>query len=188
MEVAMGTTPAHTTLISVDDYLAGELQSEVRHEYVAGQVYAMVGASDRHGLILNALAFALTPSARERRCQLFTSDMKVRLEIGKQDVFYYPDLLVSCDPDDRATYYRERPCLIVEVLSESTERLDRREKMLAYPTIPSLQEYVLVAQHTRRVEVYRRESDWAPDVYIEGMAPLRCLEAELPVESIYEDV
>jgi len=188
MEAVMGTTPAHTTLISADDYLADELQSEVRHEYVAGQVYAMVGASDRHGLIVNALAFALTPSARERRCQLFTSDMKVRLEIGKQDVFYYPDLLVSCDPDDRATYYRERPCLIVEVLSESTERLDRREKMLAYPTIPSVKEYVLVAQNVRQIEVYRRENDWAPEVYTEGAVPLRCLEAEVPLESIYEDV
>jgi len=188
MEAAMGTTPAHTTLISVDDYLAGELQSEVRHEYVAGQVYAMVGASDRHGLIAGNLFAALRPAARRNSCQLFISDMKVRLEIGKQDVFYYPDLLVSCDPGDRATYYRERPCLIVEVLSESTERLDRREKMLAYPAIPSLQEYVLVAQDVRRVEVYRRENDWAPEVYTEGEVPLRCLEVEVPVESVYEDV
>jgi Uma2 family endonuclease len=134
----MGTTPAQHTVIDVDDYLAGERESEVRHEYVAGQVYPMVGASDRHALLVNALAFVLTPAAREARCQLFTSEMKVRLEIGKQDVFYYPDLLVSCVPDDRATSYREHPCLIVEVLSESTERLDRREKMLAYQTIASL--------------------------------------------------
>lgn len=99
----MDTKPEQHTGIGVDDYLAGELESEVRHEYVAGRVYAMLCAGDRHGLLVNALAFALTPAARKARCQLFTSDMKVRLEIGKQDVFYYPDLLVSCDPDDRAT-------------------------------------------------------------------------------------
>ena len=110
----------------------------------------------------------MTPAARKARCQLFTSDVKVRLEIGKQDVFYCPDLLVSCDPDDRATYYRERPSLIVEVLSESTERLDRRDKMLAYQTIKSLQEYVLVAQDVRRVEVYRRTDDGAPSIHTEG--------------------
>lgn len=184
----MGTTPVQRTAIGVDDYLAGELESEVRHEYVAGQVYAMVGASDRHGLLVNALAFALTPEARKARCQLFTSDMKVRLEIAKQDVFYYPDLLVSCDPDDRATYYRERPCLIVEVLSESTERLDRREKMLAYPTIKSLQEYVLVAQDVQRVEVYRRADDWAPSIHTEGPVRLVSLGTEVTVEAIYEDL
>lgn len=184
----MGTTPAQHTVVGVEDYLAGELESEVRHEYVAGQVYPMVGASDRHGLLVNALAFVLTPVARKVRCQLFTSDMKVRLEIGKQDVFYYPDLLVSCDPADRATYYREHPCLIAEVLSESTERLDRREKMLAYQTIESLQEYVLVAQDARRVEVYRRADDWARDIYTQGPVRLQCLDTELTVEAIYEDL
>ena len=184
----MGTTPPPHTAIGVDDYLRGELESEVRHEYVGGQVYAMVGASDRHGLLVNALAFALTPAARKARCQLFTSDMKVRLEIGKQDVFYYPDLLVSCDPNDRATYYRECPCLIVEVLSESTERLDRREKMLAYPTIASLQEYVLVAQDVRRVEVYRRTDDWAPSIHTEGPVRLACPGTEVTVEAIYADL
>ena len=76
----MDTTLAEHTVIGVDDYLAGELESEVRHEYVGGQVYAMVGASDRHGLLVNALAFVLTPAARKASCQLFTSDMKVRLE------------------------------------------------------------------------------------------------------------
>ncbi|AHE96949.1 Uma2 family endonuclease [Thioalkalivibrio paradoxus] len=184
----MGTIPAQHTAVSVDDYLAGELESEVRHEYVAGQVYATVGASDRHGLLVNALAFALTPAARKARCQLFTSDMKIHLEIGKQDVFYYPDLLVSCDPDDRATYYRERPCLIVEVLSDSTERLDRREKMLAYQTIASLQEYVLVAQDVRRVEVYRRTDDWVPSIHTESSVRLASLGTEVTVAAIYEDL
>ena len=184
----MGAPLAHTNRLNVDEYLAGELLSEVRHEYVAGQVYAMVGASDRHGLIAGNLFAALRPAARRNSCQLFISDMKIHLDIGGQDVFYYPDLLLSCDPDDRATYYRERPCLIVEVLSESTERIDRREKMLAYATIPSLQEYVLVAQDVRQVEIYRRSNSWAPEVYTEGAVPLRCLDAEISIEAVYEDV
>lgn len=91
----MSPLPAAKTFVPVDEYVEGELHSEIRHEYINGQVYAMGGASDRHGLIVNALAFALTPAARLRHCQLFTSDMKVRLKIVGQDVFYYPDLLNS---------------------------------------------------------------------------------------------
>ena len=173
---------------SVEDYLKGELHSEIRHEFVGGQVYAMVGASDRHGLIVNAMAFALTPAARERKCQLFTSDMKVRLAIAGQEIFYYPDLVLSCDPNDRETYFRERPCLIVEVLSEATERIDRREKLLAYQTISSLREYILVAQNQARLEIYRHGNDWRPEIITEGRVTLECLDANLTIEAIYEDV
>jgi len=178
--------PAYS--ISVEDYLQGEPVSEIRHEYVAGQVYAMVGASDRHGLIVNAMAFTLTPAARTQSCQLFTSDMKVRLSIAGQEIFYYPDLVLSCDPNDRATYFRERPCLIVEVLSEATERIDRREKLLAYQTIPSLREYILVAQDQMRVETYRRGNDWRPEVITEGAVSVECLDVDIAIETIYEDV
>ena len=106
----MPPLPAVNTFISVDEYINGELHSEIRHEYVDGQVYAMGGASDSHGLIVNALAFALTPAARQKHCQLFTSDMKLRLNIADKTVFYYPDLLLSCAPDDRQPYFR-RPAL-----------------------------------------------------------------------------
>lgn len=174
--------------ISVDDYLEGELQGEIRHEFIEGQVYAMGGASDRHGLILNALAFALTPAARRHHCQLFTSDMKVRLQIGGSPIFYYPDLLLACNPDDRQSHFRRSPCLIIEVLSESTERVDRREKLLAYQTLPSLQEYLLVAQDTRRVEVYRRSTHWQRECHESGEVRLECLDMALSLESVYMDV
>jgi len=78
--------------IGVDAYLAGELHAEQRHEYIDGQIYAMTGASDRHGLIVNAMAYAMTPSAWRKGCQLFSSDMKLRLQIGDKMIFYYPDL------------------------------------------------------------------------------------------------
>ncbi len=184
----MSSPSALKRTLTVEAYLAGERTAEVRHEYIDGQVYAMVGASDRHGLILNALAFALTPLARQRRCQLFTSDMKVRLEIAGRTVFYYPDLLLACDPEDREPYFRTRPCLIVEVLSEATERIDRREKLLAYQTLPSLREYALVAQDARRVEVYRRANGWLAEELEAGELRLDCLDAAIPIEAIYQDV
>lgn len=184
----MPPLPAPNEYISVEEYLDGEQHSEIRHEYIDGQVYAMGGASDRHGLIVNALAFALTPAARQKHCQLFSSDMKVRLNIADKPVYYYPDLLLSCDPADRDAYFRNRPCLIVEVLSETTERIDRREKLLAYQTLPSLREYLLVAQDVRRVEIYRRSLDWHPEYFVEGALRLDCLDIELKLDEIYTDV
>ena len=133
--MTVSSPPRH--FIGEQEYLDGELHGELRHEYIDGQVYAMTGASDRHGLILNALAYSMTPAARRKGCQLFTSDMKLRLEIGGKTCFYYPDLLLSCDPQDREPYFRRSPCLIVEVLSESTARIDRREKLLAYQSLPA---------------------------------------------------
>lgn len=174
--------------ITIEDYIEGEQRSEIRHEYIDGQVYTMGGASDRHGLIVNALAFALTPAARRRHCQLFSADMKVRLNIADKQIFYYPDLLLSCDPADRETYFRNSPCLIVEVLSETTERIDRREKFLAYQTLPSLQEYLLVAQDARHVEIYRRAQNWQPEYHADGALWLDCLDTSITLDDIYADV
>jgi Uma2 family endonuclease len=175
--------------ISVEDYLAGECDGEVRHEYVAGQVYAMTGASRRHGLINGALFAALRPGARQRDCQLFTNDMKVYVHHAGDDAFYYPDLVLTCDADDQEDYHLKHPCLIVEVLSEGTERIDRREKLLAYTALPSLREYLLVAQDRRQVELYRRtETDWVHETHTEGSLRLACLEQDLALDSIYEDV
>jgi len=180
---------AHKPLISEQDYLQGELTSEIRHEYVGGETYAMVGASDRHGLITLNLATALRPHLRGTRCQLFASDMKLRIEAAGQTAFYYPDLLLSCDPDDRETYFRSRPCLIVEVLSEATERIDRREKLYAYTQIPSLQEYVLLSQSRVEAELHRREpSGWQTLRFDAGAVPFGCLGIVVPLDTIYEDV
>ncbi|MHB8921533.1 MAG: Uma2 family endonuclease [Halothiobacillus sp.] len=180
--------PARNPLIRVDDYLAGEQDGEMRHEYIDGVVHAMTGAGRRHGRINNALAYLLTPFARGCGCALFANDMKVRLEIHGKTLFYYPDLVLTCDPEDRDDYFTTRPCLIVEILSPSTERFDRREKLLAYITIPSLQEYILVAQDEKRVEIYRRAQDWLPEEYTEGQFRLECVNATLDVGEVYADV
>jgi Uma2 family endonuclease len=161
--------------LSVDAYLDGELASDVRHEYVDGEVYAMVRASDRHGLIAGNLHSALNLRLPDC-CQVFMADMKVRIQTTERDIFYYPDLLVSCDPGDRERYYRERPCLVVEVLSPPTERLDRFEKFLFYRQLDSLEEYVLVAQEYRQLEVFCRDEQWKATKYTEGTVPLRSVD------------
>ena len=182
------THPARQRHLSVDDYLAAEDGAEIRHEYIDGELYAMTGASDRHGLITLNLGAFLRPLLRGTPCQLFANDMKVRLRIADQEIFYYPDLLLSCDPDDRETYYRRHPCLLVEVLSDSTARLDRREKFLAYQTIPSLQEYLLIEQDRRAVDIHRRAHGWALERITEGGVRLECLDVEVSLETLYEDV
>lgn len=179
---------ARRPFINIEDYLEGELQTETKHEYLGGEVVAMGGASARHGLIAGALFATLLPHARKKGCQLFMADMKVRVEQVGETYFYYPDLLLSCDPHDRETYYRRNPCLIVEVLSPSTERIDRREKLFAYRSIPALREYVLVDPEQRKVEVYRYESGCSThEVITEGSVRLDCVDAEIPLDDIYID-
>ncbi|WP_373053979.1 Uma2 family endonuclease [Thioalkalivibrio sp.] len=175
--------------VSEQEYLEGERTTEVRHEFVGGETYAMVGASDRHGLMALNLATALHPHVRGTDCQLFMADMKLRVEVAGEVAFYYPDLLLSCDPQDRETYFRQRPCLIVEVLSEATARIDRREKLYAYTQIPSLQEYLLLAQDRIEAELHRREGEtWTTLRFTEGAVPCTCLNLDIPLATIYEDV
>lgn len=136
-------------LLSVEDYLAGERLSVVRHEYAAGQVFAMAGASKRHNRICLRLAGILEAGAGS--CLTHMADVLVRID----QVLYYPDIMVVCEPNSDA-YVETNPCLIVEVLSDSTEAIDRREKLYNYQRISHLQAYVLIAQNERRVDVFRR--------------------------------
>jgi len=183
----MGTLP-QTHVLSVEDYLEGELTAEVRHEYLGGEIHAMVGASDRHNLIALNLATALRPHVRGTGCQLFMADMKVRLTVAGDTVFYYPDLMLACDPEDRATYYRTRPCLIVEVLSRATQRIDRREKLLAYTAIDSFQDYILLSQDRPEAEIHRRENGWRAEHLSEGELTVACLKVRVPLQVIYDEV
>ena len=173
-----------TTFLSVDAYLEGELESQVRHEYVDGEIYAMVGASDRHGLITLNLAGYLSQRLPDR-CQVFSSDMKVRLRAAEREIFYYPDVLVSCDPRDREPYYRQYPCLVIEVLSPHTARLDRFEKFMFYRNLDSLEEYLLVSQEYRQVEVFRRSEQWGATCYTKGEVPLQSVDLVVTIDEIY---
>jgi hypothetical protein len=122
--------------ITPQDYLAAERTAEVRHEYVDGEIFAMVGASRRHATIVGNLFVALRQAARARGCQAYANDVKVRVEAA--NAFYYPDLVATCAGGDDDSYVVKDPVLVVEVLSDSTEAIDRREKRTNYQKIRSL--------------------------------------------------
>ena len=174
--------------ISIAEYLAGERESEVRHEYVAGEVYAMAGASDRHNRIALNIASRLNEHVADGPCEVFMSDMKIKVA---PEVFYYPDVVVTCDAAGGDAYFRTEPRVIIEVISPSAERIDRHEKMTAYKNVPSLEEYVLVSQEELRVEVYRRlEAEWEVRTFTEAEEQLRfaSVELSLSVGEIYRNV
>ncbi len=99
---------------------------------------------------------ALTLHLRNSTCEPFSNDIKVRVT---PTVYYYPDILVSCEENPENPYFRNNPILIIEIVSKSTERIDRRKKFFAYQQIPSLQEYVVVDQYRMEVQVHRRQSN-----------------------------
>jgi Uma2 family endonuclease len=176
-------------LLSVEEYLRSEVSSEVKHEYLGGHTYAMTGASVTHNLITLNLASALKAHLRGGPCRVFVSDVKVRLKVAEQDVFYYPDVFVACRADERETDYRRFPNTVIEVLSDTTERTDRREKFLAYRTIESLQEYVLVAQDSRHITIFRRDNGWrAEDIEAEAPFLLPSLQFTMSMADVYEGV
>ena len=177
-------------LLSVGDYLAGEQTSDVRHEYLGGQLYAMAGASEEHNLISLNLAAALRTLLHGKAFRVFMVDMKVSLRIAGEEIFYYPDVLVTCDPRDTNRYFKRFPKVLIEVLSTETERTDRREKFLGYTQIESLEEYVLVAQDQMQVSIFRHANSWRPEVLrtAEDLLRLASLEVEMPLSTVYEGV
>lgn len=172
--------------LTVEEYLEGERRSEVKHELVGGQAYAMVGASSYHNLIAGALHAALRAHLRGGPCRVYVSDMKVRV----RDDFYYPDVVVSCATATGPFYFITDPILIVEVLSPTTERQDRLEKRLAYQRLDSLKEYVLIAQDKMRVEVHRRiEGGWEVERFDESdELRFESVNLSVPMADIYQDV
>lgn len=123
--------------LGVEAYLAGEQRTEVKHEYLDGQIVAMGAASRAHGLLAGALYAALRPHARRKGCQLFVADMKVPINHDSGSWFYCPDLLLACHPTDREALYVRRPCLAVEVLSPSTEHIETRENCWPTACLPA---------------------------------------------------
>lgn len=175
--------------LSVADYLAGERESDVRHEYVDGQVYAMAGASDRHNRIAGNFFVRLSPHLDGSDCEPFISDMKVMVD---PVLYYYPDVVVTCDAPGGDRYTRAAPRLIVEVLSPTTERIDRAEKLHAYRRVESLRECVLVAQDTMLVEIHRRGAggEWVREILteLEDQLTLASVGLTLNLSDVYRNV
>jgi Uma2 family endonuclease len=173
-------------LISPEEYLASEDDGSWRHEFINGSVYAMAGASARHNLIVSGVDSVLAGLVGNR-CQIFSKDMKLRVATNNDLRFYYPDIFVTCDPTDRARHTRERPVLIVEVLSASTERIDRGEKFFACMQIPSLVEYGLLSQDQVELELFRRRTNWQREVYVhDNTVELESLNVVVMVSRLYE--
>ena len=177
-------------LLTVEEYLEGEQSSEIRHEFIGGVVYAMAGASDEHSQIVGNLATATHRHLRGKACRVFMLDALLRLRIAGDDLFYYPDLMIACDPRDTDRYFKRFPRVLIEVLSETTERTDRREKFISYTQIETLEEYVLVAQDRMEVTVFRRANQWQPEILTKAELSLRLtsIDFAMPLGGIYEGV
>jgi Uma2 family endonuclease len=150
----------------------------------------MAGGSVRHNTICGNFFAELRAHLKGKPCKVFIADVKARILAFQQETFYYPDVMVGCDERDTHDQYRRFPKLIIEVLSESTERLDRREKLERYITIPTLEEYVLVEQQRPRVTIHRRKNEWKGET-VEGLTTVLELESvglSLPLAAFYEDV
>ena len=178
------------TKISVEEYLQGEPLSELRHEYVDGEVFAMAGGLLNHNTIALNAASELRTHLRGKPCRVFMADALVRVLAFQQDVFYYPDVMVGCDDRDTNAQFLRFPKLIIEVLSKTTERVDRNEKFLRYITIPTLEEYVLADQKCQAITIFRRRLDWGQEVIEDpqGIVRLESVGLELPLAAFYENV
>ena len=175
----------HDHLISEEEYLNGELTSEIKHEYIDGYVYAMSGASKNHDRIAGNIFLEFGNHLKKTLCEPFTSDMKVK--VGSK--YFYPDVTVVCDDKTQAEYYTESPVILVEVLSKSTRRRDEKLKRMIYQTIPTLQEYVLIEQDFVDVEVCRRSEGWVSNHYFMGdEVTFESIGLTVPVEEIYARV
>lgn len=171
-------------------YLEWESQQELRHEYINGEVFAMTGGTIPHNMVAVNLATAIRNHIRGTSCRVFVNDVK--LGITESGPFHYPDIMISCNERDRqATRFIQYPCLIVEVLSDSTEAYDRGDKFKNYRRIETLTEYVLVNQNSISVDLYRlnERGFWELHSYEEGgEIHLDSVDFRIPVSLLYEDV
>ncbi|MDP2180441.1 Uma2 family endonuclease [Methylicorpusculum sp.] len=171
--------------ISEQEYLDGEKLSEIKHEYIDGDVYAMAGASKNHERIAGNVFGELRSFLKGKPCEPFASDVKIKA--GSR--FFYPDVMVVCDDATPNEYYTESPVIIVEVVSKSTRRIDETVKRTTYQTIPSLKELVLIEQDFVDVEVCRKSEGWISNHYFMGdEVTFESLGLTLAVEEIYTRV
>ncbi|MFZ1538777.1 MAG: Uma2 family endonuclease [Chromatiaceae bacterium] len=170
------------------DYLASESQASVKREFVAGEVYAMAGATARHNRIALNVATRLDAATRGTSCEVFMADMKVKVEAHR--TFYYLDVLLACEPGDDQPLYRTHPCLIVEVLLPATAGIDEWEKWHHYRDIPTLRHYLLIDAESRQVRMLTRAgADWLEQTLAEGdTLTLSCgpVRLELGLDEIYD--
>ncbi len=176
--------------LSPEEYLSQEKTNLVKHEYIDGEVYEMAGASSAHVTIAGNMFFLLKNHLRGGKCRVYISDMKVRID--NVNVFYYPDVIVTCSDEDKTlNYYKKSPQVIIEVLSDSTESFDRGDKFPDYRKIESLREYVLISQSKKRVDLFTKQDNhsWQLESFCEAdNLVIKSINFNCAVASIYEDL
>jgi Uma2 family endonuclease len=176
--------------MSLDEFLSWEPRQPLRYEFAGGHVFAMAGASRAHGTIATNLVSLLRPAIRGKGCGLYVADMKV--VVPEIPAIRYPDVVVTCDPRDLEDEQLTRfPVLLVEILSESTEALDRGVKFAEYRGIAALREFVLIDSRAVHVEAYRRGDGnrWYFQEYGAGEDVIfECVGLRIPIEALYEDL
>lgn len=186
----MGLPQGNPAYITPEAYLALEMRSDTRSEYLKGEVFAMVGTSSAHNVIVGNLYMALRNHLRGGPCQAFTIDLKLRVEAA--NAYFHPDLMVTCSEADRnSDFIKNEAVLVVEVLSPSTALFDRDKKFASYRLLPSLQEYVLVDTEQESIECYRRayNGEWIMHPYGTGeIVTLHGLNLSFPIGAAYQDV
>ncbi|MCK9636837.1 Uma2 family endonuclease [Methylobacter sp. Wu8] len=180
--MALQTIPRH---ISAEEYLQGELLSDIKHQLIDGEVYAMAGASENHNLLAGNIFSELKNHLKGTPCRTFMADMKVRVA----EDFFYPDVMVVCAEDNEDEYYKKSPVIIVEVLSKTTRKFDQTRKRIRCQTIPTLQEYVLIEQDKGEIQVFSRSQNWQSSYYYLGDSiTFHSLGITISVEDIYYQV
>jgi Uma2 family endonuclease len=170
-----------------EEYLRLEDKSEERHEYVDGVLRAMAGGTKTHNELINNFVLKLVLLARTKRCGLYTENVRVKLPLGSKKYYYYPDVVLTCFPNDGDQRTVENHCLVAEVLSESTAEVDRVEKLETYQRITSIKQYILVDQTRRKIEMYTRHgADWLYKMLEDGTFTIACLETTMTIDEVYE--
>jgi Uma2 family endonuclease len=181
------------SFLTAQDYLVWERQQETRHEYLEGQVFAMTGASRAHNMLCANILASLHGQVRDKPYEIYVNDMRVK--VSETGMYTYPDLVAACgEPrfEDQAVDTLLNPVLIIEVLSDSTERYDRGAKFTHYRSVNSLKEYLLVSQNECRVEHYVRQpgNHWLLTEYqeMQDRIDLNSLDSYLLLAEIYERI
>jgi Uma2 family endonuclease len=183
-------SPAHRIHYTQSDYLALEASSNVKHEYLDGQIYGMAGGTPEHAALAAAVIGMLFGQLRVGRCRAHDADLRVR--VPETGLTTYPDVTVVCGPralDTEDPHAVTNPTVLVEVLSRSTEEYERGDKFEHYQRLASLQEYVLVSHRARELEVWRRGDDatWSHQVYRDGeCATFESIGALIDVSELYD--
>ena len=175
--------------MTVEEYFRFEESSPIKHEYVAGEVYAISGATVRHNRIVGNLLVRLSLAARAGPCEAFVNDMRVEVA---RDRYYRPDVTIVCTTVAESDIFVRNPCVVIEVTSPSTARIDRGEKLDAYRSISSLEMYLIIDHRRRRVERHSRDAnsrEWRREAIVgEGRIRVPCVDVELTLDEIYERV